>query len=746
MKTVKAHLLETNVLAGVRSRGLLDILKDEKLKALMTEVDYVTIQDGETLIHWNNPSEHVYIVVKGLLQAAIRMETGEGKSEETVVGEIGPGEPAGEMQLLTGGSHNAHVYAIEDSELLKFNKDSFEKLMVQSPRLVRRMAAVSRRRLRRNLLISLLTKFFGSIERDDLNYLGKNAAWIFLKRGEPLCRQGDEGDSLAILMSGRLLTVVEGEDGKERVVGEVSQGELVGEMSFLTKEPRSATVYALRDSLLARLAYTTIEQVINRYPQVMVHTARTIVARLSKTIRSPSASRLMTSIAVIHTSKRDSAKEFIEQLNTALAEYTPTLHLNSERLDSLIGISGIAQTTESSAYNSRLVTALDEQSTKDHMMIYESDQTMTPWSERCMQQADRILILVMANEDPRPGELESRLLGGESGITAASKTLIILHHRDEKLPSDTDKWLSYRQVENHHHIRLGVKEDYQRLARILTGNAVGLVLGGGGARALAHQGIIRAIQEAGIPIDMIGGTSVGSLMAALFAQGWDYETRMRICKRFFVENNPVRDYTLPIFSMVLGRRLEGFIQSTFKDTNIEDLWINYFCVSSNLSKAEVVVHRNGPLWKATRTSIAIPGVLPPVVRDGDLLVDGAMLNNVPGDIMQDLCKGKVIAVNVSAKSDFAVEIENMPTPWEHIRNQALPSKRALRIPTILDILTRSTMLGSLSKADEVRKSVDLYLEPPIDEFGLMEFTALEKIVQIGYEYGQKQIEEWLKTL
>ncbi|OVE79557.1 hypothetical protein BVY01_02225 [bacterium I07] len=680
----------------------------------------------------------MYIAISGKLEAVMSLEN----QKKTVAGEIRPSEPAGEMQIFTGGHRHISVHAVEDSDLIKLPKSTFETLAVESPRFVKRMAAISRRRLRKNQVITILSKFLGPLTAVDLDFIQKHTRWVYLKRGEVLFKQNDPGDSLCVLISGRLVAAREDDEGNERIVGEITQGELVGEMSILTGISRSASVYAIRDSVLALFSNETIQELINKYPQVMVFTARTIINRLNKTMRKSSDSRLISSIAVVPANPRVKLCDFVDRLENSLLKYTPILRLNSAQLDSLIGIQGISQTTETNPYDNRLSTALDEQATKQHLIIYECDQSATPWTKRCIRQADQIMIIANPNDNSEPGPIEKAFLGYDNDITAAKQVLVLMHPDQDIPPKNTDLWLSSRHVESHYHICLNREDDYQRLARIVTGNAVGLVLGGGGARGFAHVGVVRALQEEGVPIDMIGGCSMGAVIAAQPALRWDYDTILEINNRFFVESNPIRDYTFPAVSIVKGKKLEKFLKLGFGSKQIEDLWITYFCVSSNLSTAETVVHRKGDIWKAVRTSLSIPGMFAPVLHGNDLLVDGCLLNNLPGDIMTNMCKGIVIAVDVSVKTDFKINQDTMPSAWDVIRNRIRPSKAAEHIPSIMDIMTRSTLLASTSKADQVKSSVDFYLRPPVDEVGLLDFSAFEEIADIGYQHTKEEIQKW----
>ena len=278
----------------------------------------------------------------------------------------------------------------------------------------------------------------------------------------------------------------------------------------------------------------------------------------------------------------------------------------------------------------------------------------------------------------------------------------------------------------------------------LVGRSVGLVLGAGGARAYAHIGVILALEEAGIPIDRIGGTSTGALIAAQYAFGFHSGALAALNRRDWVDQHPLRDYTLPLTALLSGKRSRRVLERWFGDERIEDMWLPFFCVSASLLRAETVVHREGPIAKWVRASASIPGIVPPVdADDGDMLVDGALLNNIPADVMRTTARGPVIAVDVTRPEDLSRASGRSDTPPRSHAGGALESSPAdRRIPAILRIILQSTLLPSRSLAKRVRGESDLYLTPPVGGFDMFDWNALERIVDTGYRYGQSAISQW----
>ncbi|HUU29200.1 MAG TPA: patatin-like phospholipase family protein [archaeon] len=594
---------------------------------------------------------------------------------------------------------------------------------------------------RRNQLAFILPNLCGQLTETMLRHIESQAEWVHLRKGEVLLRQGKIEESMYVLVSGRLQAVREDEEGREHTLGEIARGECVGEMSLFTGEARSATIYAIRDSYLVKFTKPAFENIAERHPQVMVTIAKILINRLGKTIRSPSADSTVTNFAVVFISQHLPRKDFTMRLVKALSAYGTTLHLNSDTLDWITGIPGAAQAPENSPYSIQLSTWLDEQETRYDFVIYEADEACSNWTNRCIRMADHVLLVAQAKEDPVQNGVQRALKSAESDITTARRSLILVYPLGHPAPTGTSRWLEEWKVGMHHHLRWDTDEDFGRLARFLTGRAVGLVLGGGGARGLAHIGVIRALREEGIPIDMIGGTSIGAIIASAYAMGLDYEHMHEMARKNFVDTNPFSDYTLPIISLSKSKKLDSIARRFYGDINIEDLWLNFFCISSNLTTAEEIVHRRGPLWKAARSSASIPGIAVPVLYGNNLLVDGGILNNLPGDIMRSISGGSVIAVDVSAEKELTFDYDRMFSSWEVLLNKVILSRKSFNVPTILDVLGRITMISSISKINQIKKEMDVYLRIPLSQFKMMDFSSIDEIVDLGYRYTKEKTGE-----
>ncbi|MEQ8762763.1 MAG: cyclic nucleotide-binding and patatin-like phospholipase domain-containing protein [Planctomycetota bacterium] len=550
-----------------------------------------------------------------------------------------------------------------------------------------------------------------------------------LDAGRTLFHQGEVADAAYLIVSGRLRVVLEGE-GEESILNEIGPGELFGEMALLTDDARSATVYAVRDSRLARLGRESFLRILRHHPGFLSHLTGTLVRRLRRWgPQGTPHSSTPTSIALVPLDGEIEA--LTQDLAAALEAFGPVVKLDGP---------SVRQRFESIEAPG-LASWLTEQEEAARFTLYRADREWTPWTELCARQADRILLIGSAAASPEPGSLETKLQERWSSGRSPKRTLLLIRETDA--PPDTRSWLDARNVDEHFHLRSGEPEDVQRLARILAGRAVGLVLGGGGARGLAHIGVIRALEEVGIPIDFLGGTSIGATIAAMLALEGEWAGVKRSWERSFVA---ATDYTWPAVALTSGRKLNRSIWTALGGHRLEDLRTTTFALSTNLSRAEPRVSRRGDLAEEVRASVSLPGIFPPCLsEEGDYLVDGGLLNNVPVDVMRDLVgDGTVIAVEVTGAGDLEADarICREASGWRLLLEKLTPWTERRTSPSMMTLLLRSTLVGSVAARNEIRQQADLYLELPMEGFSLLQFEELEALVERGYVGALKPVQEW----
>jgi predicted acylesterase/phospholipase RssA len=234
---------------------------------------------------------------------------------------------------------------------------------------------------------------------------------------------------------------------------------------------------------------------------------------------------------------------------------------------------------------------------------------------------------------------------------------------------------------------------------------------------------------------------MGGLLGAAMAMGHDYQY-VKSLSASFANKQALFDYTLPLASLMKSAKLTRFCRTVYRDTRIEDLWTPFFCISSNLADGREVIHDHGPLWKVVRSTISLPGVFSPVpTTNGDLLIDGAVLNTFPVDVMQQRLggKGNIIGVNVSQIPeqfnyyDFGTTLSG----WQVLLSRINPFAETIRIPRIAEILLRATDIKSIERLNEARASLEVLVEPNVRSIALLDFKSFEIISELGYEEARK---------
>lgn len=592
-----------------------------------------------------------------------------------------------------------------------------------------------------------LRQYLGDMEAPALALLRRQLQWVEVAAGEALMTQDEPGDSMYLSISGRLRAYVRDDTGAERMVREMARGEIIGEMSLYTDEPRSATVVAIRDSVLVRLDKADFKLLLNSSSQLSIALTQQIIRRLQNLQTRSDLARPVT-MAVLPISSGVSAADFSARLAAQLGSLTApgrVALVDADFIDRELGEAGLARQGGGGARaNRRIALLLDRIESTHDCVLLVADDGPTPWTERCSRRCDEMLLLADATEPPLLHATETQLLMRRNGRAEAAEILVLLQPAALRCPRGTAAWLARRPVDDHVHVRPDLDRDMARLARLQSRSAIGLVLAGGGARGLAHLGICRALQECGIEVDCVGGTSIGSVMAVLVASDRPVDEVTALARRAF-RVNPTGDFNwLPLLSLITGRRLRTVIQTAVHelfgfDADLEDLWKNCYCVASNYSQASEQVMNRGRIVKSVLASIAIPGALPPVLHDGDLLCDGGSFNNFPVDVMRRMRGvGRIIGVDLSYHKPRRIEHDEVPGPWALLRDRLRArSRRRYRFPSLLSYLMNVTVMYSTSRQRQSQKLTDLYFNPPLERVGMLEWEKFDSIVAQGQAHGEQ---------
>jgi len=541
------------------------------------------------------------------------------------------------------------------------------------------------------------------------------ANWFGLPGGVVLPRDGENDHALFLVLTGSLGVFALDEKGTQRQVAHISAGETVGEMSLISGDAHSTKIVALRDTELLRIGREGFEALIARHPRVMANLMRILVRRLQDTTRRAVDATQPKTFALVPL--QDGLQEEAIALRVAAA----LVEMGSK---AAVVDSGAAE--QSAEWFSAFEAAHD-------VVFYRGDLPDSAWTHQCLRQSDRIFLLARSD---RPLPLRPLDLPAFKERAGGLPQLLLLHPEGRKSGLPEHFALRSGLFESHHHVRAGVPDDIRRLARFIAGRAVGLVLAGGGARGYAHIGVMKALMEARVPFDHLGGTSMGAIVAAGIAMEWTLDELSERMRAAFVNARPLSDYTLPFIAMLRGKKVSTLLHDHFGDVRIEELAKPFFCVSSDLTTGRIHVHRQGLLWRALRASVALPGILPPVTHHGHLLVDGGVMNNLPVDVMAQYAHGPIIASDVTGEVDLHVTDDRYGerSIWW------LLAQRMRGTPSIISILMRSGTVGSEAQRRLVREQADYLFEPPLEDMGLGDWNAFDRAVAEGYAHALTVIE------
>jgi NTE family protein len=546
------------------------------------------------------------------------------------------------------------------------------------------------------------------VEPAALEALAAASVQFSVPAGTVLFEAGSQSDGIFLLVAGRLGVKTATTAGW---TAQIYGGELIGELGWLMGGRHSADLVAIRDSELLWMERGILDELAARSPVFSLSIARLCAERLHRTNQRTAPTARARIIAIIPNGADVDTVSFATSLAAELARAGRTELVWDQRASShTVGwFNGIEESHD--------------------FVVYLADPSASGWTRQCCRQADVLLLTANAGDPPRAWPDAISVAAASVGVA----TELALIHDGSLAAGVSTAWLAATPSTAHHHIVDG--SDVARLARLLTHRGVGLVLSGGGARGFAHLGVIRALREARVPIDFVGGASIGGIIAAGAGMGWsDEEMRMRY-QRSFVDTNPVNDYTFPFVALTRGLKVSRLLKSEFGETLIEDLRLPFFCVSANLTTGRTLEHRQGMLWQALRASVAIPGVMPPVFQGEDVLVDGAAINNLPVDVMKVHAPGFIIGSDVGADRPFTADYEDAEQPpfWRLFSRLRGGQRRI----NIFQILMRAGMIGSDLTALAQREMADIILKPMLDDVDLLNWQAFERAIEVGYEHTRQ---------
>jgi predicted acylesterase/phospholipase RssA/CRP-like cAMP-binding protein len=580
-----------------------------------------------------------------------------------------------------------------------------------------------RARDRRELLSSI--PLFSNLKEELVDWVLSHCLTKRVASGEWCVRAGEPSDGLYIVDYGRLQVYVDGTPGEQ-----ISRGHVFGEIGMITGKPRAAGVCAVRDSEVLVLPAADFDRLADEQPGWIRRVAQIVVDRLVVHDSRPVQDLVLT-LAVIPIGDMEPARELALALASRLGHLKEAVVVGEEDAPPLADRARWTHQLES-AYR---------------FVVYDGSSRDEAWALWCSGHADR-LVLVMDAEKPAgmPPAAISRTLPDR--VHAGTVAVLVLHPNWTQRPrTDANRPESLHEVKSLN-VRRQHSGDLARAARLLAGRGCGLVLGGGGPRGFAHLGVMRALDEAEIPVDVIGGTSIGAVMGSFRALDLDAPTREAWALNGFVESGNLFPPTLPVLSFSSARKVRELLESTdyLGDRLIEDTWLPFFCVSANLTKAKIVVHDRGSLATAVRASLSLPGIFPPVRAGTDFLVDGGVLNNLPVDIMRDrFTTGPVVAVDLAVEEELTAPPRYRETPsgWALLINRLARRAEGREIPLSLTVLMRAKELAAIRAQREslAGNPADVLIRPDVSGAGMFDFKRARHLIEAGYRKTMELVEE-----
>ncbi|KAJ9120545.1 hypothetical protein QFC24_005220 [Naganishia onofrii] len=606
---------------------------------------------------------------------------------------VKPGGIAGYLASLCGTPSYTNVTAKTDCYVGLLPHTSFERLLERRPIVLLTLA---------KRLISLLSPL--------VHDLDLALDWEQINAGQVLYREGDKSDSFYIVINGRLRSVHEHASGKVDLIAEYGQGSPIGELEAITDSARPNTVHAIRDSELVKMPMTLFNAVSVQHPATTIRFLRLIASRVkqaagpslrqnpvAKPFSGSSGANLnLKTVCILPVTGSVPIAAFAERLRNALEDIgAPTAYLNQASVMRQLGRHAFSKMGKL-----KIAGWLAEREQRNRTVLYVVDTPVTSqWTLTSIRQADFVLIVGMG-DDVALGEYEKLLLATK---TTARKELVLLHPERYVASGFTRRWLKDRSyISGHHHVELpGIvlpnktpmlvhdpaaiaafkhlrekvetrikkyrfrpsdrprrpphMNDFARLARRLCGKSIGLVLGGGGGRGISHIGMLQALEEAQIPVDAIGGCSIGAFVGGLYAREADLLSTRGRAKQFSGRMGSLwrllSDVTYPFAAYTTGHEFNRGIYKAFYDVHLEDMWIPFFANSTNITHSRMEIHKTGYAWRYVRASMTLAGLLPPISDRGDLLVDGGYIDNLPVSVMMSMGPTDVIAIDVGSIDD-----------------------------------------------------------------------------------------------
>lgn len=705
----------------------------------------------ETLFRAGEDDDDVFVVVDGTLD--VIHATPEG---DLVVATLEANEVVGEITAVVGGRRTATVRAGDSgAQVRQLSADEYAAWLEERPDEGRRIARQARDRIDRTRVARVLSELIGPDHRQVIEDVTNQLEWTRLDAGQVLFRQGEIADAAYIVVTGRLRITAEADDSKghSAVDTSIGRGDIVGELGIIEQAPRSATAVATRDTTLARLSESTFAALTAKHPRLMLQVFRKVLTRIMRPNQRPPHAGMIAVAVLCPTCDNG----LVRAISREIQRHDTTLYLDREQVGRFFQRRGVTDVDTTPAEEAQLDEFLSEADVAHRWVVLETDRTLTTWTRRALRSADRVILVTSPFPDDRERDLIEQFAGVVDGAKDRELWLVQSNHPAILRPTVSERAVRAARpdrVIQHHR---GNALSTARVARMASGTATGVAMSGGGARAFAQIGAVQALAEDGVHIDVLTGTSMGSIVASMLAYWVDPADLLAGVQASFQGVN-VLDYTLPLVALTAGKELSEALDNYWGPMQIEELILPFTCLSTNLTTASLVEHRTGNLSQALRASVSLPGIFPPVVQDNSvqgggmqgghaqdqqvlvehnhLLVDGGILENLPvGPLVRDPAVQRVIAIDVAAPDGprASAPYGNNVGGTTALRSRV--GGRPREYPAITSTVMASMLLSSARARNDAlsQAHIDLYLSLNLKGVKLLDFNDIGTVSDRGYQ-------------
>lgn len=573
------------------------------------------------------------------------------------------------------------------------------------------------RRLKKYPILSEFSEF-------TLGRLVNQSEVITLEEEQVLFRYNDTCDSVYYLIDGHL----EGysSDTFTKKVASLRAGDMVGEIGILTCESRGMAVKATRETQLLKISREVFLKFFQKDSDLLLSLGQMMGKRVRYMIDGLKDNHYnYKNVAIIPLSP----DVIFERMNAVFQ-----LHSDYDQVK-------LYSKGDFEASELEVVHFFHECEENPGVNIFFGTYGNENWNKMVLSHVDYIYFIT--NEEGIEHLDKSMLLD----IKKRPVDIVIVHANPPPYKNTACVYAQY-PFKRHHHI-MHNQADYQRLYRYMTGQAIGLVISGGGFRGFAHYGLVKALCEAKIPIDCFAGSSVGAGVAAILSINFDwkfFDEKFHHTMKTLSKTRAWKHFTFPLVSVLSGEIATKVAQQEFGQYKIEDLPLNFFCAVGNLSKGQKDIKKFGELWEWLRASTSIPGILPPLAKDGDVYVDGAVCTNLPVLDMREYLDnaGKIITFDIRIPPLHSQKYVYPPTlTFKTILCHKLGlAKYKFTIPRIIDVVMESSLINQYIYDTQGAKQADIIVAPDTSQINFLSAEGADSLTLPAYELAKQKLEEY----